>query len=196
MRRLAGAVAAAAFVGALALPGAAGAHGGAVLTVHGDGLGSVWVTAAYADGHPITSGTAATVFAVAATGERVGPAPLRPVAAGEATLSYAGVLPPGDWTVTAQMAAPATGNCEAPMQVVPAGTTPTPTEKRCGDYNSASPEPPSDAAPPADDDGGLSPWWIALPALLIGAAAVGAYRLQQSRPAAPTRPRKRQPRKG
>ena len=193
MRRLAGVVAAAACAGALALPGAAAAHGGAVLTVHGDGLGSVWVTAAFADGHPITSGTAATIFAIASSGERVGPAPLRPVGAGEPTLSYAGVLPPGEWTVTAQMAAPATGSCEAGMSVVPAGTAPTPTEKRCGEYTSA--EPSAQASAPKDA-GGFNPWWIAVPVLVLGVAGVGAYRLQQSPAAAtPARPRKRQPRR-
>jgi hypothetical protein len=190
VRRLAGTVAAAALAGALALPGAAAAHGGAVLTVHGDGLGSVWVTAAFGDGHPITSGTAATMFAVSATGERVGPAPLRPVGAGEATLSYAGVLPPGEWTVTAQMAQPAIGTCETAVTVVPAGTEPTPTEKRCGDYTSATPQAQT---APTNKAGGLNPWWIAVPVLLLGAAGVGAYRIQQAQPA--PKPRKRQPRK-
>src|SRR5205085_6788672 len=41
----------------------ADAHGGVVLTLHGDGHGSVWLTAAWQDGHPVTEPVGMTLMA-------------------------------------------------------------------------------------------------------------------------------------
>ncbi|BCB90898.1 hypothetical protein [Phytohabitans suffuscus] len=102
------------------------AHAGAVLTVHSDGAGSVWVTASWTDGHPVTRPVSAVLTATAA-GQRVGPAPLRAIGDGAGTLTYSGQLPPGQWTVTAELAMPAVARCDARFDVgapaVPATVT-------------------------------------------------------------------------
>jgi hypothetical protein len=113
----------------LACPAPAGAHGGAVLTIHGDGHGSVWVVAQYQDGHPITGPVGAVLTATSATGERVGPAPLRQL--GNGTLEYRGTLSPGAWNVVAEMASPVLGRCTATVRVAGAGASATPEEVRC-----------------------------------------------------------------
>lgn len=92
------------------------AHAGAVLTVHSDGAGSVWITARWTDGHPVT-GPASAILTATAAGQRVGPAPLRATGDGAGTLTYSGQLPPGQWTVTAEMAMPAVARCDARFDV-------------------------------------------------------------------------------
>lgn len=114
----------------------AAAHDGVILTLHGDGRGSVWVTAAWIDGHPVTEAVGITLLATTADGRREGPAGLR--RNGDA-LTYAGTLGAGDWTVVAEMGTPAIGRCQgvlhvaadgAPQDIVcappPAAATPAP----------------------------------------------------------------------
>ena len=109
---------------------AAGAHGGATMTIHADGTGSVWVTAQWQDGHAITEPVAAVLTAnPTAGGTRIGPTPLRALHDEAGTLVLADKLGPGEWSVVADMASPAIGHCEATVRV--AGT-PSPGETRCG----------------------------------------------------------------
>jgi hypothetical protein len=120
------------------------AHAGAVLTVHSDGAGSVWITAKWTDGHPVT-GPASAILTGTAAGHRVGPAPLRAVGDGAGTLAYSGQLPPGQWTVTAEMAMPAVARCDARFEV---GAAAVPSAVTC--------EPPPEARAPAPAAG--FPW--------------------------------------
>jgi hypothetical protein len=100
------------------------AHAGAVLTVHSDGAGSVWITAKWVDGHPVT-GPSTAILTATAGGQRVGPAPLRATGDGAGTLTYSGQLASGQWTVTAEMAVPAVARCDAQIAVpaAPAAVT-------------------------------------------------------------------------
>jgi len=113
---------------------AAGAHGGATMTIHADGTGSVWVTAQWQDGHAITDPVAAVLTAnPAAGGTRIGPTPLRALHDEAGTLVLPDKLGPGDWSVVADMASPAIGHCEATVRVAGAdGGSASPSETRCG----------------------------------------------------------------
>lgn len=124
------------------------AHAGAVLTVHSDGAGAVWITAKWTDGHPVT-GSASAILTATATGQRVGPVPLK--ALGDGALTYSGQLPHGQWTVTAEMAVPAVARCDAQL-AIPAA----PSAVTC-----ALPEEPAAAEPSV-------PW----PAVALAAVAV------------------------
>ncbi len=139
-------VAAAAMVAGLALGTAspAAAHDGVTLTLHGDGRGSVWVTAAWQDGHPVTEAVGITLLATTADGRREGPAGLR--RNGDA-LTFAGTLGQGDWTVVAEMGTPAIGRCQGVLHVAtdgvpqdivcappPAAATPAPAQVAKASY--------------------------------------------------------------
>lgn len=108
----------------------AGAHAGAVLTIHSDGAGSIWITARWTDGHPVNGPVSAIVTATTTTGNRIGPAPLRATDEGTGTLTYSGQLAPGRWAVTAELASPAVARCDAQVDVrlpaTPAAVTCTP----------------------------------------------------------------------
>ncbi|MET7418545.1 hypothetical protein [Dactylosporangium sp. NPDC005555] len=54
-------------VAALGQASPAAAHGGASVTIHSDGRGSVWITAQWQDGHPINEPTPVTLTATLAT---------------------------------------------------------------------------------------------------------------------------------
>ena len=120
------------------------AHGSVVLTLHGDGRGSVWVTAVWSDGDPITDPIGAVLTATSASGLSVGPVALQ---SNGDTLRYGGTLPAGDWTVTAEMGTPAIGRCQATMQVNPAASA-VPSLTRCAPPAAAAPA-PSPPAPPS-----------------------------------------------
>ncbi|WP_432987858.1 hypothetical protein [Dactylosporangium sp. CA-233914] len=143
----------------------AGAHAGVVLTLHGDGRGSVWVTAVWQDGHPVTEPIGMTMLATSAAGQRVGPAPLK--RNGDA-VTYSGTLAPGDWTVVADMGTPAIGRCEGVLHVAAADATPMPDSKTC------SPPPAPSSAAPAPSGSSSSPVWIwpVAGVLLLGGAAL------------------------
>jgi hypothetical protein len=146
------------------------AHGSVMLTLHGDGRGSVWLTAAWEDGHPITDPIGAVLTATSTAGQSVGPAPLQ--ANGDA-LTYSGTLAAGDWTVTAEMGTPAIGRCQATMHVSATGS---PTETRC-----APPAAPSAAATTSSHVG----WYVAI--AVGAAAAIAGLLLYARRSPAPTR---------
>ena len=96
----------------------AAAHNGVTLTLHGDGRGSVWVTATWQDGHPVTEAVGITLLATTTDGRREGPAGLR--RNGDA-LTYAGTLGAGDAPVVAEMGTPAIGRCQGVLHVVLGG---------------------------------------------------------------------------
>jgi hypothetical protein len=149
----------------LCWPAAASAHGGAVLTIHGDGRGSVWVVAQYQDGHPITERIGAILTATSTAGQRVGPVALRQLNDGTGTLAYNGTLAAGEWSVVAEMASPLLGRCAATLRVTASGASPVPDQVRCG-AAPASPAP----APPSSADA----WrWLAAGVGLLVLAAGG-----------------------
>jgi hypothetical protein len=163
------AVAATVFGGA----GPAAAHAGVVLTLHGDGRGSVWLTAVWEDGHPVTEPVGVTMLATSSTGQRVGPAPLK--RNGDA-LTYAGTLAPGEWTVVADMGAPAIGRCQGVVRVAAAGATPVPDKTTCA--------PPSAAAAPAPAPSPAKSsfawvWWLA-GAVVVVAVLITVFRRKLS----------------
>ena len=135
----------------------ADAHGSVVLVLHGDGRGSVWLTATWADGHPITEPVGAVLTATSSAGQTVGPAPLQ--SKGDA-LAYSGTLAAGDWTVTAEMGTPAIGRCQGTMHV----GSGTPTEIRC------APPTPAAAPPPSSSGSSHVIWYVLLAAAAVLAA--------------------------
>jgi hypothetical protein len=145
------------------------AHGSVILTLHGDGRGSVWMTAAWADGHPITDPIGAVLTATSSAGQTVGPAALR--STGDA-LTYSGTLAAGDWTVTAEMGTPAIGRCQATMHVSPSAA---PTSTRCA--------PPAAApAPPPSESSSHVGWYVAI-AVAAVAALAGLFAFARRSPA-------------
>jgi hypothetical protein len=163
-------------VGALLLWAApAAAHGAVVLTVHGDGRGAVWVTAVWADGHPITEPVGALLTASAANGQRVGPVALKQQ--GD-RLAYPGTLAPGAWTVVAEMGEPAIGRCDALVRVADPGGSPQPTELRCGASAPVAEPPPV----PAPSGSSGIPWYLGMGATVVIIAA-GVWGLRGRRPA-------------
>jgi hypothetical protein len=132
-RRLATAVAAVLTAVALGLcwPSPAAAHRDIVLTVHTDGRGSVWVTAAWSDGHPVTEPIGAMLVATSSTGDRLGPVKLRNIDRSTGTLIYENTLSAGDWTVVAETGQPAIARCEATVRSADDKTPPRPQEVRC-----------------------------------------------------------------
>jgi hypothetical protein len=129
IRRVAAAVTAVAL--ALCWPAPAAAHRDIVLTVHTDGRGSVWVTATWGDGHPVTEPVGAMLVATSATGERVEPVRLRQTGDAKGTLVYENTLGAGDWTVVAETGQPAIARCEAAVRSAEGANTPVPHEVRC-----------------------------------------------------------------
>ncbi|MFD0744994.1 hypothetical protein ACFQ1L_26660 [Phytohabitans flavus] len=53
---------------------------------------------------------------------------MRAIGDGAGTLTYAGQLPPGNWTVTAELAMPAVARCDASFEV---GTAAAPATVTC-----------------------------------------------------------------
>ena len=155
--------AAATLVVAAAVPAPAQAHAGLALVVHDDGRGSVSVDVAWADGHPVTEPVAGTLIAFAPDGTQVGPAPLSRLP-GASTLVYRGALRPGSWQVTADVALPAIGRCEAPVTVAAADAPAKPGETRCAPSEAPA---AAAAAAPAPDRKPTWPVWLAV----LGAAA-------------------------
>jgi len=141
-RRWAGAIVAG-LAGALLWGTPASAHGNVTMTVHSDGRGSVWMTAAWSDNHPISDPIGAILTGTSSTGAQVGPVPLRQT--GDA-LTYTGELAPGDWTLTAEMGTPAIGRCAATVHIV-AASDPAPSPAAITCATSPAPGPTAAAAP-------------------------------------------------
>ena len=164
---------AAVLLAALSQASPAAAHGGASVTIHSDGRGSVWITAQWQDGHPINEPTPVTLTAAPAAGGSTqgGSAAIageRLTQTGDerGTQTWSGVLPPGSWRVAIDLGAPVEGHCQA---LVPAVTgegsgTPQPVEVACLIPATA---PTGDATAPSWSAAGLAPLWVTLGVLLI-----------------------------
>jgi hypothetical protein len=162
--------------------GPAQAHAGLVLTVNGDGRGSVSVDIAWSDGHPMSEPVAGTLTAVPATGtttEAVGPVPLTRLP-GRPTMVYDGVLAAGNWDVTVDVALPGIGHCAAAVVV---GKQAAPASTRCGDPVATAP-----AATAPRSDRGWPRWAIAAVVALTAGGAVMLILLRHRR-SAPVRRR-------
>ncbi|WP_327005303.1 hypothetical protein OHA72_61690 [Dactylosporangium sp. NBC_01737] len=161
------ATAAGALLAGLVFGGAspASAHDGVILTLHGDGRGSVWVTATWQDGHPVTEAVGITLLATTADGRREGPAGLR--RNGDA-LTYAGTLGEGDWTVVAEMGTPAIGRCQGVLHVAAADGAPQ--DIVC------APPPVAATPPPAPAAKASYTWvWYALGVAVLAAVAAWLF---------------------
>jgi len=161
----------------------ADAHGSVVLVLHGDGRGSVWLTATWADGHPITDPIGAVLTATSTSGQTVGPAPLQ--AKGD-VLAYSGTLAAGDWTVTAEMGTPAIGRCQGTLHVGGAASA-APSEIRC-----APPAPPPATAPVTASGSSHVIWYVVL-ALVAPVAAAGLFWYARRSPSTPPVAARRRP---
>jgi hypothetical protein len=140
-----------------------------VLTVHTDGRGSVWVTAAWVDGHPVTERVGATLVATSARGERVGPVPLRQIGDAAGTLVYERALGAGEWRVVAETGHPSIARCEADIRSADGTAQPEPGAVRCAPQ----------AAPTAEPDGTSPTPFVVLGGVL--AAAALTYTVARSR---------------
>ncbi|MER7278906.1 hypothetical protein ABT369_31160 [Dactylosporangium sp. NPDC000244] len=148
------------------------AHGGASVTIHSDGLGSVWITAQWQDGHPINEPTTVTLTAADGASASVAPSVLRQTGDERGTQTYSGTLTPGSWRVAIDLGAPVNGHCQAVVPVAAPTATATPTEVACLIPATAS----STAAAPSPGGGGsLTPLWFTLAALLVAGAAVTVF---------------------
>ncbi len=120
------AVAAAAAAALLLLPARpAAAHDGVLPTLHHDGRGTVWLTLAWADGHPISEPALALLSGRSTQGGSVAATALRPLPHDPATLPLPGALAPGDWSLTVDVATPGVGYCAASLRVAADGVPQT-----------------------------------------------------------------------
>jgi hypothetical protein len=152
-------------------PSPASAHRDIVLTVHTDGHGSVWVTAAWVDGHPVTERVGATLVATSASGERVGPVPLRQIGDSAGTLVYERPLGAGRWRVVAETGHPSIARCEADIRSTDGTARPEPGEVRCAPV----------AAPAAEPGGTSSTLFVMLGGVLAAAALACAVQARSRR---------------
>ncbi|MEU7825162.1 hypothetical protein [Catellatospora sp. NPDC049133] len=152
----------------------AGAHRGVQPTLHHDGRGSLWLTLAWDDGHPVDQPGLAMLSASSDAGATVPVTALRPLPHDPATLPLPGALAAGEWTVTVDVAAPGVGYCTARVRVAVDGV---PQTVPCA--VPADPDATAAAADPAVD----SPPFGQLAALLaaLAAVAVGGFGLLRSR---------------
>lgn len=156
---------------ALSWPSPASAHSDITLTVHTDGRGSIWVTAAWGDGHPVTDPIGAMLVATSANGERLGPVKLRNVERSTGTLVYENTLSAGEWTVVAETGQPAIARCEATVRSADGTTPPEPREVRCAPA----------AAPAKDTSRGRLFTTLAVVVVGAGVAASVTYFLTRTR---------------
>jgi hypothetical protein len=153
------------------------AHGGASVTIHSDGRGSIWITALWQDGHAISESMTVTMTASGGPAP-VGPAVLRQTGDERGTQTYSGTLDPGAWRVSIDLAAPVDGHCQALVQVASASATPLPVEVAC-----LVPASSPGAAPASPAGGGsLTPLWITLGGLaVLGAVTAAVLARRRSR---------------
>lgn len=145
------------------------AHRGVLPTLHHDGRGSVWVTLAWDDGHPVDQPGLAMLSASSDSGPTVPLTTLRPLPHDPATLPLPGALAAGEWTVTVDVAAPGVGYCTARMRIAVDGVPQT-----------ISCDPPADPATAArPTDGPPSALLVGLAAVAVGGFGV----LRSLRPA-------------
>ncbi len=150
-------------------PVAAQAHDGVRPTLHHDGVGSVWATAVWQDGHAVTEPMLATLSGYSDSGEVISPAALQPLAHQQGTMIRPGLLPAGDWTLTLDIAAPGLGYCQARITIGPGAL---PGKVLCD---------PDPAPAPTAAAESTTAWW-ALIAAAATALLLGALTLRRLRP--------------
>ncbi|MEV0458046.1 hypothetical protein [Catellatospora methionotrophica] len=155
----------------------AGAHRGVLPTLHADGRGSVWVTLAWDDGHPVTEPGLAMLSASSDSGASMPVTALRPLPHDPATLPLPGALAAGEWTVTVDVAAPGVAYCSARLRVAADGV---PETIPCATPGTASP-----AAPVAAPASGPPGWLVGAlgVAAAVGLGALWSRRCAKRRPA-------------
>jgi hypothetical protein len=167
------AVIAAVLLAVLGLASPAAAHGGASVTIHSDGHGSVWITAQWQDGHPINEPTPVTLTATPAAGGTAAPVPastLTQTGHQRGTQTWSGVLPPGSWRVAIDLGAPVEGHCQALVPSAAEGAASAePVEVAC-----LIPATGATAAGDAAESstGSLAPLWVTLGILVIAGLIV------------------------
>lgn len=174
IRRIAAAAALAAvasLAAALAFPAPAAAHGAASIALNSDGLGAVWVTVSWSDGHDVDTQVEGTVAARSKDGATVAPQPLVKSSA-PGTFVYMGTLAAGTWDVEVDLGTPIHRSCTASFDVA---TTPKTSTVAC-DVPGAAPA----AAPPAGEGRDLA-GILALVAAGVGAVVLGAVALLMRR---------------
>ncbi|MDG6102661.1 hypothetical protein Daura_41930 [Dactylosporangium aurantiacum] len=183
-------VIASALLAVLSLASPAGAHGGASVTVHSDGRGSVWITAQWQDGHPINEPTPVTLTATPAAGGTAAPVPastLTQTGDARGTQTWSGVLPPGSWRVAIDLGPPVDGHCQALVPSAADGTaSPQPVEVAC--LIPATGATAATGGGEGSATGSLAPLWVTLAVLaiagLIAAEVVRRRRTGRPRPPA------------
>ncbi|WP_433208360.1 hypothetical protein ACQP00_43130 [Dactylosporangium sp. CS-047395] len=170
MARIATAFAAVVLLLLIATP--AQAHGGASVTIHSDGHGSVWITAQWQDGHPINEPTTVTM-----TAGSLPPAVLHQTGDERGTQTYSGTLDPGSWRVAIDLGTPVNGHCQALIQVADPAATAQPTEVACLIPATQASAP---AAAPSSSGGSLTPLWITLGALVVAGGGFAFFRSRRS----------------
>jgi hypothetical protein len=164
----------------LAFPAPAAAHGAASIALNSDGLGAVWVTVTWSDGHDVDTQVEGTVAARSKGGATVAPQPLVKSSA-PGTFVYMGTLAAGTWDVEVDLGTPIHRSCTASFEVA---TTPKTSTVAC-DVPAAAP-----AAPPAAGEGRDPAGVLALVAAGVGAIVLAAVALLTRRrrtpPPAPT----------
>ena len=156
----------------------AGAHDGVNVTVHTDGVGGVWATVTWVDGHPVTERVTALMTAISAQGQRVGPEALS-AAPAAGMVSYAGTLAAGEWAVSVDVALPAVGHCEATVVVAADGASAS--RVRRGAWPRPRPRPRRSPPPRAASGAAAVVAPIVVVAGLIGGACSG-WRCRLDRP--------------
>ncbi|BCJ77138.1 hypothetical protein CS0771_66820 [Catellatospora sp. IY07-71] len=158
------AVAAAAAAALLLVPARpAAAHDGVLPTLHHDGRGTVWLTLAWADGHPISEPAVALLSGQSTQGGSVAATALRPLPHDPATLPLPGALAPGDWSLTVDVAAPGVGYCAVSFRVAADGV---PQTIACAVPETAA----APAAPPGEGRSSAMPLVAGVVAVLAVAA--------------------------
>jgi hypothetical protein len=157
------------------------AHEGVNVTLHTDGSGAVWGVVTYVDGHAVTGSINAIMLAVSPDdpNKRVGPVSLKTdEGQTDGTVRYGGVLEPGSWRVSFDVASPGIASCAFTITAVAAGSgPPTPAEQVCAASFWPTPAPESSA-------GGTSMVVavVAVGAVLLAIALWIALRARRDRP--------------
>jgi hypothetical protein len=170
-----------ALVAALWVAAPAQAHEGVNVTLQTDGSGGVWGVVTYADGHAVTGPITAVFLAASPDGaERVGPIALRAEEGQtDGVVRYGGVLEPGQWQVTFDVASPGIASCSMSLTAVAAGSVaPSPQQQVCA----ASFWPTASADVESGGGSSLIVAVLVIGAVLLAVALFIAVRARRDRP--------------
>jgi hypothetical protein len=156
------------------------AHEGVNVTLHTDGSGGVWGVVTYVDGHAVAGSINAIMLAVSPDdpNKRVGPVSLKTEESQtDGTVRYGGVLEPGRWTVSFDVASPGLASCSFTITAAAVGSAPAPAQQACAASFWPTPAPESSGA-------GTSAIVavVAVGAVLLAVALFIAMRARRDRP--------------